>query len=219
MHNLGIQRPKPWSHIAEAGIAATGMCLFGLFIHSRRLLVFLAVFGLLMVTIAIQRSFRTESSPAGLFGLFPISQKTVLSTVLGAIIGLGLGVTYRMKCGWDLFPGVLTQFALIAALIGAAEELLYRGYIQGQVRGLGPVWAIVCPAICHTGYKCLLFVFPPFPIEIDYLFIVTWTVTGGLIFGALREHSRSVLPPLAAHVCFDIIVYGGCLKAPWWVWG
>jgi hypothetical protein len=34
----------------------------------------------------------------------------------------------------------------------------------------------------------------------------------------LREFAGGVLPPVAAHVLFDLVVYGERVEAPWWVW-
>jgi len=79
--------------------------------------------------------------------------------------------------------------------------------------------AVMLAAAAHTAYKAALFAFPPEGVVIDLEFLAVWTLIGGVVFGALRELSGSVLPPLAAHVVFDIVVYGGSVQAPWWVWG
>lgn len=207
------------SQYVETGIAATGMCLFGLFIiYKHPPFIFIAIFGLLIVTIAIQFFFRKEPHPFTIFGLSPISKKILVFVFIGSIIGAGLGVIYRVNRGKDLLPDALRRFALISALIGATEELLYRGYIQGRTQSLGPMRALLFAAICHTGYKYALFAFLPQPVTIDYGFIIFWTFLGGILFGVFRRCSGSVLMPLASHASFDIIVYGEYSNALWWVW-
>ena len=140
-------------------------------------------------------------------------------TVLGILIGIALALLYRWGYDLHMQPAGLGRFALIGALIGATEEVLFRGYIQGRLRGLGPLLALALAALCHTAYKSALFLFPPFPLQINFAFFGGSTFMGGLIFGAMREHTGSVIPPLAAHASFDIMVYGDYAGAPWWVWG
>ncbi len=125
---------------------------------------------------------------------------------------------YRWSCARALFPGALLGFAPLAALIGGTEEIVYRGYVQGRARRLGVFPAVVLASLCHAAYKCALFALPASPVQTDFLFLATWTFLGGLVFGALRELAGSIAPALAAHACFDIVVYGDLAQAPWWVW-
>jgi membrane protease YdiL (CAAX protease family) len=117
-----------------------------------------------------------------------------------------------------LLPTTLTLFAPVAALVGATEEVVYRGYMQGRLRALGPLPAVALAALGHTAYKCALFALPGRLVGIDFGILAACTFLGGLLFGALRERAGSVLPPLVAHACFDILVYGELAHAPWWVW-
>jgi len=73
--------------------------------------------------------------------------------------------------------------------------------------------------VAHAAYKTALFVWPPAPVAVDLVAILALTFIGGLVLGLLREASNSVLPPVAAHVAFDFVVYGALDQAPWWVWG
>ena len=106
----------------------------------------------------------------------------------------------------------------VAVLIGATEEVLYRGYIQGRVRRFGPFKAAVFAALCHSAYKGSLFVFHNQPVDINMFLLVACTFTVGLVLGVLRERAGSLLPAVAAHVVFDIVAYGAYAQAPWWVW-
>ncbi|MHC4201266.1 MAG: CPBP family glutamic-type intramembrane protease [Planctomycetota bacterium] len=147
------------------------------------------------------------------------SRRVLIIVAAGCAVGIAMGVANRWSSDQALFPGALRWFALVAGSIGAAEELAYRGYIQGRVRSLGAFPAVVMAALCHTAYKCALFLLPAPPVEIDLCFLATSTLLAGLVAGALRELGRSAIPAIAAHVCFDIVVYGGLERAPWWVWG
>jgi len=209
---------RSWAAAGEVALAAAGMCLFALFVHSRLPLGVLSAVGLLAAAIALGRCILTEPAPAAILGLGPLSPKATAFGAPGAVVGLGLGLIFRGQYGWPLLPGTLTWFAFPAALIGATEELLYRGYVQGRVRGLGMAGAVVLAAACHTAYKSALFALPPEPAGVTFWVLATITFLGGLGFGALRELSGGVYSPLLAHACFDIIVYGGRTQAPWWVW-
>jgi membrane protease YdiL (CAAX protease family) len=202
----------------EPAIAAAAMCLFAAFAHSGWPLFALSVAGLVTAAAVLARFFRIESRPAAVLGLDRVSPRVGLHAGIGIALGIALGAIYRAAYGHGLFPGRLTGFALTAALIGAAEELLYRGYAQGRARRFGAGGAVAFAALAHTAYKCALFVYPPQGYEVSLGPLAVWTLLGGAVFGILREISSSAVPPLAAHACFDLIAYGDRIQAPWWVW-
>jgi len=78
--------------------------------------------------------------------------------------------------------------------------------------------ATVAAAAAHAAYKSALFVLPPPGREVDVVFLAVVTFLGGIVFGGMRAVSGSVVPPLVAHACFDLVVYGNLASAPWWVW-
>ena len=215
-----LERPaeRTWLPIGEAGAVAAGMCLFALFIHSSLPLALVSWCGLLATALVLNYSITAESSPAKTFGLSSFSRKACVCTVIGCLLGVGLGIAFRRKCGWDLLIGAPGRFGFVAALVGTSEEIVYRGYVQGRASRLGAVCAVIFAALSHTAYKCALFTLPPFAADTDLVFLAKWTFLGGLALGALREIARSTAPPLAAHALFDIIVYGECTQMPWWVW-
>jgi membrane protease YdiL (CAAX protease family) len=178
----------------------------------------LAAGGLLATTLAVQHSIGAEPSAEAIVGLGRPSRRALVLTIAACFLGAALGVLFRLVEDRGVVPGCLMPFALAAGTIGAGEELLYRGYIQGRLRHLGWIAAAVLAALAHTAYKSALFVLPAVPVEIDLRFLALWTFVGGLLFGVLREFSGSVLPPVAAHVLFDLVVYGDRARAPWWVW-
>jgi membrane protease YdiL (CAAX protease family) len=208
---------RPWP-LVDAAAASAGLCAFALFAHTRLPAFLLAACGLVATTLAVQHSMGGRWSASAMFGLGEPSRKTALVAVAACVIGAGLGVLYRVVWEWGALPARFETFALAAALIGAAEEIVYRGYVQGRLKRLGWALAVVLAAAAHTAYKSALFAFPPEGVAIDLRFLAVWTFVGGVVFGLLRESSNSVLPPVAAHVCFDLVVYGDRFLAPWWVW-
>jgi membrane protease YdiL (CAAX protease family) len=207
-----------WLDVGEAAVAGAGMVVFALFAHSLSVPFAFSAAGLTLTAAALVRGVVRSRSPLVLFGLAPVARKTALYAALGAALGLALGVWYRRHIGAPPLPEAFKGFGLVAAVIGGAEEILYRGYVQGRVRRLGPIAAVACAALLHTAYKSALFAFPGAAMTIDLEFIVAATFIGGLIFGALRQLSGNVLAPLAAHAAFDLIVYSELAEAPWWVW-
>ncbi len=207
--------------VVEGVAAALGLCLFALFVRTGWPLVLLSALALAAAAIVIGRSLGGARSPAAVLGISRPTRRAAALTALGCAVGFALGIALRRARGDGLLPGTLGWFALVAAGIGAAEELAYRGYVQGRFRALGAFPAAAFAALCHTGYKCALFAIAPSPaasLEIDFVLLAAGTFLGGLAFGALRELARSALPAIAAHVCFDVVVYGGLARAPWWVW-
>ena len=209
----GRRRP-----VLEAAAASAGMVLFALFVRSGLPLVVMAAVGLVVTAVAVAHAFRAEPTPAAILGFLPFSRKVVAYVAVGCALGAALGVIFRIVREMGPLPSGLGRFVFVAVLIGAAEEVLYRGYIQGRLRRLGWVVAVPLAAAAHTAYKVSLFALPPEGVTIDLEFLAVWTLIGGALFGALRQLSGSVLPPLAAHVLFDIVVYGEHAQAPWWVW-
>jgi len=204
--------------VLEAAAASAGMVLFALFVRSGLPLTVLSGVGLLMTVAAVANSLRLERSPAAILGFSPASAKVGAYLVVACAVGAGFAVLHRVTWEMGTLPTRLTSFAVVGAAVGAAEELLYRGYVQGRLRPLSWMVAVPLAAAAHTAYKTALFAFPPEGVVIDLEFLAVWTFLGGVVFGVLRVLSGSVLPPVVAHVVFDIIVYGGHAEAPWWVW-
>lgn len=215
--------------LSEALLASAGMVLFALFIHNGLPWGILSDLGLAATMLALLLSFRSERSAAGLLALAPFGRRAALMAPSGAALGIGLGLLFRWKFGLHWLPAGIGLFAPLAAAIGSAEELLYRGYIQGRLNRINGLLAVTGAAAAHTAYKTALFLLPALSLSngpalsqskapVDLPVLAFWTFFGGLLFSASRQGARNVLPPLAAHVAFDIVVYGELSRAPWWVW-
>ena len=204
--------------LIEAFVASSGMGLFALFVHSGLPLVLLAGTGLLATALALAHSLRAERWSADVFGFAPLTKGVAVYLFLGCAVGAVFGVCYRVYSGMGALPAEMGRFVFVAASIGAAEEVLFRGYVQGRLQSPSPIVAVVFAAAAHTIYKMALFALPPESIVISYKSFAIWIFIGGAVVGSLRELSGSVLPPLGGHVLFDVIVYGENISAPWWVW-
>jgi membrane protease YdiL (CAAX protease family) len=211
---------RPGRPVIEALGVAGGMVIFAAFSHRGLPWILVSATGLLGATISLERSLRRAPRVAALLGLEGFSGKTARFAAVGGALGAGAGLLHRRGLGLPLLPaGGLEIFAAMACLIGATEELVYRGWLQGRLRTLGWPVAVVAAAAAHAAYKSALFAWPPGPAQIDCAAIAGWTFVGGVVLGLLRQLSGSVVPAMVAHAAFDLLVYGALAHAPWWVWG
>jgi len=199
-------------------VASAGMILFGTFVRCPIPQICISAIGLMAVALAMIHSLHSDLGLGETLGLSLDSRQMLVWMLIGCAGGTALGIFSRVSQDMATFPTGIGQFVFAACAIGASEELLFRGYIQGRLRSLGPVPAVVLAAAAHSAYKVSLFVFLPEGVAVDHLSLGYNTFASGLAAGALREWSRSVLPPLGGHVLFDIVVYGERSVAPWWVW-
>ena len=139
------------------------------------------------------------------------------------VLAVLAAVAYRRLLGEEYFPSSLHWFALVAVGIGAIEELLWRGWMQGALaKTLGSAAAMLAAAGSHAAYKTALFVFPPDGVARQtpgaLLFIAGVTFSFGAVLGLIRLRQGTIAAPMAFHTLFDLLVYGQCASAPWWVW-
>jgi membrane protease YdiL (CAAX protease family) len=200
-----------------ASLALAGLLVFALFIHHPWPSKILALSGLLGTAILVASTLR-QTSPMIVLGLGKPGRGVYVYSLAALILGLALGIITRLHFKLTLLPATLTLVALIAPLTGAMEELVFRGYLQGMLIPQNRFVALIYAALAHTVYKVLVIYSLGRPLEFDFLFLAQWTLLGGLAFGGLRLFSRSLIPPLIAHAVFDILVYGGSLTFPFWVW-
>jgi membrane protease YdiL (CAAX protease family) len=203
--------------IRDAFLSLVGILLFAGFIHQDFPLLIIAIAGVAGAGIAIGYSIRNIPFLFAL-GIDKLNGRILLYCLTAILLGIILGVLARNRFELSLVPEGLSRVALVAPLVGAVEELIFRGYMQGLIRPLGRGFSIVIAAAAHTGYKVLVILSLSGPFHFDYSFLVYWTIAGGVLFGTLRELSGSTFPPLIAHAVFDILLYGGMAAAPVWVW-
>jgi len=89
--------------------------------------------GLALVAAAFYVAVQSGRSPARMFGIVPVPRRTWWLAGVGAAIGIALGLGFRRVWMSDVVPHTLTPFVWTALAVGAAEEVLYRGYVQGRL--------------------------------------------------------------------------------------
>ncbi len=204
--------------IINVSLVVAGILLFAIFIHDpcpKRIISFV---GLTASAVVLGISIRYESVFES-FGLAPFSTRILIYIFPAFLLGTGLAWLTRKSFDLSFFPSSIGKFAIIAPIIGATEELIFRGYIQGHLRKIGRIFSIVYTSTVHTCYKLLVILSLSLSFQFDLFFLVIWTFAGGLVFGTLRDLARNTVPPIVAHAIFDIILYGGYALAPVWVWG
>jgi membrane protease YdiL (CAAX protease family) len=207
-----------YSLLAESLVCVIGIIIFAVFSH-REILPFIISFaGLLIAGIVINRNIRRLSDLKSLFGFNKISATVIIYLFIAIVFGVLIAVVYRNHQHNNILPGRLTYFAILSVIIGSTEEMIFRGFIQGYTRQIGIVFSVIFATIAHTAYKCLFFLAHQSVYQTDIIFLMKWTIFGGIIFGILKEYSGNILPPLAGHAVFDLLVYGDSMGIPWWIW-
>jgi hypothetical protein len=198
----------------EALLCAFGLSVFSFFIHFSFPYRLFSFAGLILPAFFMSRQLPAVKIP--LF-LKKFNFRNAFYILVGIILGFLIAFLYRNSRRIPISDSIQT-FAAVAALIGIFEEVVFRGFIQGRLKEVNVVFSILFGSFSHTVYKCCLFLSPVMPGKIDIFFLTFWTFCCGLLFGLLKHFSKSTIPPALAHAVFDILVYGQCLTAPWWVW-
>ena len=128
----------------EAGLVAAGMAAFALLSALGAGRGWAAAAGLVLTVLALYLSMRTGQRPVSLFALTRPRRWAWALVGIGAVLGAGLAVLYRWAWMPSLLPRGIGAFVLVAMLIGSAEEVLYRGYVQGR---LGVALGVPRPAL------------------------------------------------------------------------
>lgn len=194
------------------------LCLFSLLIQEAAPIKWLGFASLLMAGfwIGIIQIFH----PKAVFDvqLWRLKKSKIWVLLISVFIALAVAIYSRWEDGLPFIPLSIGSFVMVAVSIGFIEELVFRGYIQGDAGYWNPKWAILISAVAHAGYKACLFVLPEQTIYNTPLELFLYTGIAGILFGFSRYLSGSLWPCIAAHCIFDFWVYMEQPSAPWWVW-
>lgn len=138
--------------------------------------------------------------------------------VYSIIISISLALLYRYSEEMPLLPLSFNWFVILSILIGATEEFIFRGVVQGEANRWNTIGAVYLSALAFAGYKALLFILPATENETNVFDLFTLTFLAGILLGYARKNSDSLWPCLIAHGIFDLLVYMETAKPPWWVW-
>lgn len=153
----------------------------------------------------------------GLFTDFTKRQLVVFH-LLGLASGILAAFYFRYSASLSLFPRSVQWFVLVAISVAVVEELFFRGLLQSLVQEVSHRLAAPLPALIHAGYKAMIFVPMVNRHETQLLSLFCWSFLAFLGLGYLKQVSKSLVPPVVAHLVFDVLVYAGYTQAPWWVW-
>jgi membrane protease YdiL (CAAX protease family) len=199
-------------------LCAVGMVLFAClipFAFPLRALAFLILF---LIGFIITRNLYHQKNSAFLLVRDAFSQKMIACYLVGLLMGVAGAMYYKGSIGLPVFPSLFRSFALVAMCIGAMEEIVFRGFIQGRLSRFHPGFAIVFAAFAHASYKAFLFLSPASQQHLPVLPFYTWTFGAFILIGFLRYYSGRILPAIIVHAIFDLLVYSENVHSPWWVW-
>jgi membrane protease YdiL (CAAX protease family) len=195
----------------------SGIILFTFLLPQKGSYFLLSILGLVISALAVSMHVKNWSDLKESFGLHKIRKGNIYFVPVAILLSLFFSMYYRFSLNIDIIPTHFISFAIVAAMIGATEELIFRGYIQFRSRDLGVVLSILIAAIAHTVYKYIVFISLPAVEPVNIGFLVFWTMFIGLILGVMKEISRSTYIPIIFHSLFDILVYGDGTISTWWV--
>jgi membrane protease YdiL (CAAX protease family) len=204
--------------LVDSLVISISLMVFSWFIQYELPLKLISFVALLVAAFVISKYLVKKQSLRMIMGDRNSAAKFSGMLIIGFASGSALAVAYRYYHDWSFWPERIHYFALVAALIGCGEELLYRGFLQGLLNEINGLFAVVMATLSHTGYKVFLFMAPVIAGKADIGFIFAWTFGVGLVFGLARHFTRSIWIPLAAHVVFDFVSYASFAQSPWWVW-
>lgn len=204
--------------LAEASLCSFALMVFSFFINSEFPLKLVSLSALVLASYLLGHQLKVLSDLWSKTGESVRLMVSFWYSLAGIVTGILLAMFYRWHLGISFFPESIHWFVIIAALIGASEELIFRGFLQQQVKSINGPFSVLFSTLSHTGYKCCLFLAPAVAAGIDIPNLAFWTLLFGLLFGTIKHLSKSILPSLIAHALFDILVYAEFVKAPWWVW-
>lgn len=141
----------------------------------------------------------------GQFGLTVIGSVLVLAVTLGgtaALDAVGLAAPAdAMLVVAESSPWILLAFAALSlVLIGPAEELFFRGAVQGNLRtAFGPVWAIGLTSLLFGAVHVTGFLSAGVALSPAVVGMLSLNVLSAVIFGALYERSGNLAVPALVH--------------------
>lgn len=144
-------------------------------------------------------------------------EKWVLNIVVGVVIGLGMFAIFLVYERLNV-SNIRFNASILAAVavVGAAEEFFFRGYLQGKLSkdfGLVPRIAIV--TVLFGLYKFSVFSTMRTPLSL--VEIVAISCVGSVILSVQMEKMQNLLSPIVSHVLWDNLVYSNMATVPSWI--
>lgn len=205
-------------HLYWAIAVACSICFYGLLLHSPRVWQPLSWLAFLLTAVLISIILRSDEKNLTSPSLWQIPIAPALVPWFAATCALLVAMIYRYSINMLLVPAKMEWFVLLSIAIGASEELIFRGVIQGEAGRWNPVGGLFLGAVAFAGYKALLFIWPSPQNQAAPLSLFSYSLVAGIGLGYTRKVTGSIWPALIAHGIFDAWVYMETSHAPWWVW-
>lgn len=215
---IRMMATKRSASLKMATAVSVSICLFALLLHMPFAFKSLAwvAFGSAALLISFLLARHQQVLLNKKLWRLPAHQLGITGSTL--IISIIVSIWYRISSDMPWWPVSLEFFVLLSVLIGATEEILFRGIVFGEASRWHITGAIWFSALAFAAYKALLFVWPS-PINHTNPFtLFSVSFIAGLLLGYVRKKSGSLWPCLLAHGIFDLWVYAETPHAPWWVW-
>lgn len=214
---MNINSRKDFPDIGLMVMFLAGIFIFAILAGKQGFLFYLSFTGLVPVLIAVGLDIRKGRNFKEIFGLISVRGIDRYFIPLAILTSFFFSMLYRDSLKLDIFPFHFTSFAIVAALVGSTEEIVFRGYVQNHARRSGLMFSVIIAAMSHTIYKLLLFSSLTSIGVVNMQFLFFWTLVIGLALGLMKEFSGSCWIPVLFHAVFDIVVYGDGALHPWWV--
>lgn len=205
-------------HLYGAIAIAFSISLYALLLHSRGVWQPLAWLAFMLAGVLISLTLRSDDRTLLSPSLWRLSIVPALVPWLAATCALLLAIIYRYSIQMPLVPAAMEWFVLLSIAIGASEELIFRGVIQGEAGRWHPYGGILLSAVAFASYKALLFIWPGPQNRADPMSLFIYSLLAGIGLGYTRKVTGSIWPALIGHGIFDALVYMDTSHAPWWVW-
>jgi hypothetical protein len=188
-------------YLALGGSTAAGWAIVALSVPAQ-LVMF--GFGYLFVTRRLD-GVRTRVPSRGDLGLIAAGSVLILGVIFGgeavlAATGLAAPPDAMLEAA-AVEPLILVAFAVLSlVLIGPAEELFFRGAVQGNLRtAFGPVVAIGLTGLLFGLVHVTGFLSAGVALSVPVLGALSLNVLSGLVFGALYERTGNLTVPVVVH--------------------
>lgn len=136
-------------------------------------------------------------------GAFGLAAAVIGTQLLLDNLGYELAENNAVQAGKDT-PSLFLYFIPVVVLLNApAEELLFRGVIQGLFRrAYGVVPGVLAAAAIFGLIHYFALVGPGSRVA-----YVTIALVSGVVLGGIYEFTDNISVPIAAHACWNIFVY------------
>jgi membrane protease YdiL (CAAX protease family) len=148
---------------------------------------------------------RATVPSVGQLGPVAVGSVLVLGVIFGgseALAAVGLAAPAdAMLVAAESQPSILLVFAILSlVLVGPAEELFFRGAVQGNLRtAFGPVTAIGLTSLLFGAVHVTGFLSAGVALSLAVLGSLSLNVLSAVIFGVLYERSGNLTVPALVH--------------------